>query len=246
MDYTIAHLDNSFKIRSMPSLYAFLVDNAQTAFDTYKSRIVRCDDKDITYVVDALHTRIKQKVKKISNAFYENWKNGNYLNQDQDSYDSEDFHEIDNNAFAIDRLTSKIFIKLINHQFDDRLIKYSITKSDISFQKLKNLIDDIVQTDENNEVRKFISSMIEYYLNTSGKGFDYIAKGDYIAYMKSAYASNTDSQHMAYIKTTLENWLTEHSTTLGRQNYGKTAKLGYKKALYMFFVFLINYEAKVG
>lgn len=244
MDYTIAHLDNSFKIRTMSSLFAFLDDNAQTAFDTYKSRISKCDDKDITYVVDALHTRVKQKVKKIANAYYKNWENGNYLNADQDSYDAEDFHEIDNNSFAEDRLASKIYIRLLNHQFDDRLIKYSITNSDVSYQKLKNLIDDIVQTDKTNEVRRYITNVIEYYLSTSGKSYDYIAKGDFIAYMKSAYASNTDSEHMAYIKSTLDYWLTEHAITIGRQNYGKTAKQGYKKGLYMFFVFLINYEAK--
>lgn len=246
MDYTISHLDNSFRIRTMTSLYVFLDDNAQTAFDTYKNRIIRCADKDITWVVDALHTRVKQKVKKIASAFYENYKSGNYLNTDTDSSNPDDYHEIDNTSFMIERLTNKIYLRLLNHQFDNRFIKYAITRSDVSYQKLKNLIDDSIMDDETNSARKVISSLIEYYLSSSGRGFEYIAKGDFITYMKAAYASNTESPQMAYIKTTLDTWLNEHSVSIGRQNYGKTAQLGYKKGLYMFFVFLINYEAKVG
>jgi len=246
MQYTIAHLDNSFKLRSMPSLYAWLDDNALTAFETYTDRIKRADDSDITWVVNALWDRIKGKMRKISNLYYENWKAGNYLNQDEDSQNSEDYHEMDNNSFMVERLANKVYIKLINHQFDDRFLKYSITRSDTSYQKFKNLVDDIIEGDTDNLVRRYISAVIEYFLIMSGRGFDYIPRGEFISYMKSAYASNTEVQQMQFIKKTLEDWITENMVSVGRQNYGKTARLGYKKALYMFFVFIINYEAKTN
>ena len=246
MDYTIAHLDASFKIRSMPSLYAWLDDNAITAYETYTDRLKRADDSDITWVINALWDRVKGKMRKISNAYYENWKSGNYLNRDEDSQSSEDYHEMDNNSFAVDSLANKVYIKLINHQFDDRFLKYAITRSDTSYQKFKNLVDDLIEDDADNEVKKFIAAMIEYYLIMSGRGFEYIPRGEFISYMKSAYASNTEIQQMVYMKTTLENWISEHMVSVGRQNYGKTARLGYKKSLYMFFVFVINHEAKTN
>ena len=245
MDYTLAHLDNSFRIRSMSSIYSFLQDNAETTFNTYENRIVRCNDDDITYVVDALWVRIKGKIKKIASAFYKNYESGNYLNMDTDSVDPNDYHEMDNNSFMVERLANKIYLRLLNHQFDDRFLKYSITRSDVSYQKLKNLVDDILSDDDENVARKFIISILEYYLTMSGKGFDYISRGDFITYMKSAYASNTEMQQMVFIKSTLDTWLNDHMISVGRTNYGKTAKLGYKKALYMFFIFVINYEAKV-
>lgn len=245
MDYVIAHLDNSFALRNMPSIYAFIQDNAATTFNTYTSRIKKCNDEDITYVIDALHTRLKGKMRKISNLYYDAHKNGNYLNADEDSYNDTEFHEIDNNSFAIDRLANKIYIRMINHQFDDRLIKYAITRSDVSYQKLKNLIDDIISDDVDNQVKDYLVAMIEYYLRMSGRTFDSIARGEYITYMKSAYASNTEMKQMVFIKNTLDKWLNDHMMVVGRLNYGKTAKLSYKKAVYMFFVFLINYEAKL-
>jgi hypothetical protein len=94
-------------------------------------------------------------------------------------------------------------------------------------------------------MKKFIAAMIEYYLIMSGRGFEYIARGEFISYMKSAYASNTELDQMTFMKNTLETWIVENMVSVGRQNYGKTARLGYKKSIYMFFVFIINREAKV-
>lgn len=246
MDYTIAHLDNSFRIRSMPSLFAFLDDNVRTAFETYTKQIKRCNDEDITWVVNALWDRIKGKLRKIANKYYDNHKSGNYLNADMDSTNPDDFHELDNNSFMIDRLSNKIYIKLLNHQFDDRFLKYAITRSDTSYQRLKNLVDDIIKGDTNGQVRKFISSMIEYFLLMSGRGFDMIPRGEFISYMKGAYASNTNMEQMVYIKSQLDVWLDENMTSVGRVRYGKTAKQGYKKAIYMFFVCVINHESKTN
>lgn len=248
MDYTLANLDKSYRIRTMSSLFEFIKDNSDVAYDTYRSRIVKCDDSDITYVSDAIWTRLKGKMVKIANAYYDNHKSGHYLNKDTDNIgdDPDTYRMIDNNSFMVDRLATKVYIALLNHQFDDRFIKYAITRSDTSYQKLKNLIDDIISTDSNNVCRGYIVAAIEYYILASGRGFDYIGRGDFITYMKSAYASNSELSQMAVMKTTLDTWLREHMMVSGRSNYGKTAMLGYKKALYMFFIFVINHEAKVS
>ena len=107
----------------------------------------------------------------------------------------------------------------------------------------KLAIYDIIDSDEG-VMKNYISSVIEYYLILSGNSFDYVSRGEFISYMKAAYASNSDNQQMTFIKKTLDDWLDENMTAVGRQNYGKTARLGYKKSLYMFFIFIINQEAK--
>lgn len=246
MDYTIAHLSQSYRLRKMTSLYAFLDDNASTAFETYRDRILRGTDADLTYVIDALWNRIKGKLKKIAAEFYKNHREGNYLNADTDSYSEEDYHEIDNNSFVIDRLVNKVYIKLIEKHFDNRLLKYAITQSDTSYQKLKNLIDDIIDGDDDGKMRKVISSIIEFYMLQSGKSADYIARGDFIIFMKRAYATNTDVPQMVFCKDQIDIWLNENMSKYGRTNFGKTARQSYRKSVYMFFVFMINMEAKIS
>ena len=245
MDYTIAHLDSTFRIRQFPSLFAFIQDNTMTVVNTYKDRITTATDKDLTWVIDAIWTRLKGKIKKISSEFYKNHQSGRYLNTDEDSYSEEDFHEMDNQSFGIDRLTNKVYVKLINRQYDKRFIKYSITQSDTSLTKITNLIEDIIDSDgESGKLRSVISSMIEFYLRQSGKPIEYIAKGDYVAFMKTAYASNTIVPQMEFIKSTIDGWLADNMYKYGKAKYGKTLQIQYRRCIYMFLVFVINFEAK--
>ena len=245
MDYTIAHLDNTFLIRQFPSLFAFIQDNTMTALNTYKSRIIRCDDQDITWVIDSFWTRLKGKLKKIASEFYDNHKSGRYLNADTDSYDQDSFREIDNASFAIDRLTNKVYIKLINRQYDKRFIKYAIQKADTSYQKLEHLIEDIIDGDgDDKAMHVLISSMIEFYLQQSGRPIAYVAKGDFIVFMQTAFSSNTEAEQMRIVKSTIDRWLAENMYKYGRATYGETVQIQYRRAIYMFFVYVINYYAK--
>ena len=246
MDYTLEHLDNTFLIRDFPSIFAFIQDNTRTAVETYKDRIARCDDADITWVIDSIWTRLKGKLTKIANQFYKNHKSGNYLNNDSDSYDPDNFREIDNVSFGVDRLVNKVYIKLINRQYDKRFIKYSISKADVSTDKITKLIEDIIDQDgETKELYRLIEAIIQFYLIQSGKPIQYVAKGDFIAFMKTAYGSNTDVAQMATIKETIDKWLADNMYKYGKARYGKTIQSTYRRAIYMFFVFVINYEAKV-
>lgn len=248
MDYTIAHLDSAFIIANTPSLYAFLIDNTRTVVETYAKRMMNGEDQDLTYVADATWTRLRQKMVRLGKEYYKNHMSGSYLNADTDhiANDGETYREIDNDSFMIDRLSNKVYLKLLNRQYDSRLIKYSITKSNTSYQKIKNLIDDIIDGDEDNEIRRVVSSMIEYYLAMSGKSADYIAKGDFIAYMKSAYGASSNNPAMDYTKTTIDKWLDANITKYGRTNFSRTARQGYRKTIFMFLVFMINTEAKAS
>jgi len=243
MDYTLGHLDNTFLIRSFPSLFAFIQDNAKTTVTTYKDRIIKCEDTDITWVVDSLWTRLKGKIKNIASEYYYNHEKGNYLNADEAVFTGNEYREIDNISFDIDRLTNKVYTSLTNRQYDKRFIKYSISSANTSYQRLNNLIEDIIDSDDG-RMRALISAMIEFYVQQAGKPISYVAKGDFIAYMKTAFSSNTEVAQMGVIKSTIDAWLAENMYKYGRANYGKTVKIQYRRCLYMFFVFIINYEAK--
>lgn len=246
MDYTIAHLNNTFSIRDFPSLFAFIQDNTKTVLTTYNERIKKCTDADMTWVIDSTWTRLKGKMKKISSEFYDNHKSGRYLNQDTEEWTSDTFRELDNQSFAVDRLSNKVYIKLTNRQYDRRFIKYSISRSDTSLDKLSHLIEDIIDQDgEDQAMRKLISAMIEFYLMQSGRPIAYVAKGDFIAFMQTAFGSNTEVAQMTLIKSTIDNWLAQNMYKYGKARYGNTVKLQYRRCIYMFFVFIINYEAKL-
>lgn len=246
MEYTLTHLNNTYSIRDFPSVFAFIQDNTATVLNAYADRIKRGTDQDLTWVIDSTWTRLKGKLKKISSEYYANHKAGNYLNSDTEEWTSDTYRELDNQSFATDRLANKVYIKLTNRQYDRRFIKYSITRSDTSLSKLTHLIEDIIDQDgEDQSMRKLISAMIELYLLQSGRPIQYVAKGDFIAFMQTAFGSNTDAPQMKAIKDIIDQWLAQNMYKYGSARYGTTVKITYRRCIYMFFVFIINYEAKL-
>lgn len=245
MDYTINNLDNNFKIKKSGSIFALLEDNAITWLNTYEARIKRGTDNDFVYIINALQTRIKGKLRKIMNEFYENHKSGKYLNMDNGAYTEENYREVDNNSYMSARLADKVYLRMIQKSISTKLLKYSITKSDTSFTKLKSIIEDIIKNDDKNELKNVIQSIIDYYVITSGNGVDKISSGEFISYMISAYASNSDSTQTKYIKDTIDEWLEESGSRFGMKRYGKTAMSSYKKAIYMYLVYTINLNSKI-
>ena len=246
MDYTIMHLDQTFRIRNVPSLYAFLEDNAMIAYNTYINLIKRCDDKDMTSLIDSYHTRIKGKIVKIANNWYKNYKEGRYLNADSDDYSSDNYHEMDNNYYVVERLATKVHLELIDKRYDRRFLKYSITQADVSLKRLSNIIEDTIINDEDGKIKETVSAMIEFYLIASGKELQTIGRGDFISFMKTAYGSNAITKQMTTVKDNIDVWIDESMVSSGSARYGRTAKMGYKKAVYMFLVFIINQAAKIS
>ena len=246
MAYTIEHLDNTYTLRQFPSLFAFLLDNSKTLINAYRDRFVKCTDKDITWIVDSNWVRIKGKLKKISQRYYENHKSGRYLNNDTDSFSEDDYRLIDNQSFAVDRLVTRVYIKLLNRQYERRFLRYSVDSASISLNKFQSLVEDIIDADtDNKRIQPLLNDIIVFFLQQSGKPISYIAKGDFIAFMNSGYGSNTEAPEMLRIKECLDKWLAENMYKYGRATYGKTVQITYRRALYMFFIFTVNYEAKV-
>ena len=270
MDYTIANLDKSFLVTQMNSVYEFVFDNAKTTMSTYKDwvyappgqqvktqrvitgtktkRTVIVDsgsDSELARVVDAMFTRIKQKLINIAQEFYKNHKSGKYLNYDSDLHDEENYRVMDNDSYAMDRIAGAVYLKLINHQFKSQWLKLSITQSAVSLSKLTTLFDDIIQNDEDEELRKIVLAMIEYYCSVLGNPIDALSSTRFISAMSSGYSAYAKSEQMVYIKQVLDKWVEQNQTRYGRGRYGRTAAIAYKKSLYMTLVYIINYEAKL-
>ena len=245
MTYTVNNLDNNFKFKKLGSLFALLEDNVQTWLNTYKSRFQKGTDNDLVYIINALQTRIKGKLRKIFNEFYKNWESGRYLNMDTSSYNEENYKLMDNNSYAVSRLSDKVYLNMIQKGINDTVVKYSITRSDTSYEKLRVILSDIIKND-GGEVVKVINALIEHYVHTSGNAIDTIYKGEFVSYMIKAYASNTEASSIKYVKATLDTWMTENSSRYGNQRYGKTAMVAYKKSIYMYFVYMINLNSKTG
>ena len=248
MDYTISHLPDTFQIRSCSSggLYEFINKNTVQVLETYNKRIIQANDPDLTWVVDAIWTRLKGKIKKIAERYYDNHKSGRYLNNQDDNYTEEDYHIADNVSFATDRLVNKTYQHLLSREYNRSFIQYSIRNADTSQRIVELLIEDIISDDSQSErLRNVINAMITIYVVKSGNPIEYVGRGDYINFMSRVFSSNTTDKEMEFIKDSIDVWLDENMVKYGRAHYGTTARNQYRRVIYMFLVHEINFNAKV-
>ena len=270
MDYTLATLDKSYRITQVSSIFEFIMDNAKTVLDTYgdwiytppnkplpkterkvgsgRKTMITIDpgsDAENALIIGQFWNRLKQKVIKIAQEFYVNQKSGRYLNYDTEVHNAEEIRSLDNDSYALDRIASTVYGKLINHQFKQQWLKMSITQSAVSYSKLSTLFDDIIDNDDEERLRKVIQGMLEYFTIISGYPIDQIGTSKFISVMSTAYGSGTNQEPVKSIKDTLEIWVTENSVRYGRSAYGRTASIAYKKSLFMTIVYIVNYEAKL-
>lgn len=243
MAYTINHLDESFLLKKLGSIYRVIDDNTATCIATYQSSIKRGEDDDIQKFIAAVWTRLNAKIKNIFKKYYDTKNSGAYLNHDVEQMSEEGYREVSNDTFAISQLSGKVYTNLISGKVNNNFIKLACLKSGISEGTARNVIEDIIKQDDE-KMRRFIDAIIEFFIYYNHNTIDMIGRGIFIDELASGYASNTASPQMARIKSTLDEWLEEHGSKYGRARYGKTAAAGYKKAIFMFFVFTINSYAK--
>lgn len=269
MEYTLAHLDRGFKITQMSSIAEFIKDNADTTFDTYETwiynppsapppiverkvgaskkmvEVIPGADLEMANIIYQFWSRLKRKLILIAQVFYKNKEAGLYLNYDSSVHNEKELRLIDNDSFAMDRIANTVYTKLINHQFKQQWLKMSITQSAVSYPKLSNLFDDIIQEDDDEKLRLFILAILEYFVTISGNPIDKISTPKFIQVINAGYGSAATSEQMQLIKDTLEFWVNTYMVRYGRANYGRTASIAYKKSLLMTIVYIINYEAKL-
>lgn len=239
MNYTINNLSNKFKIKQLGTIYHTLIDMAIVSDKNYSDALLRANDKDIVDYNLSLKTRMNMMLRKISIEFYKNKKNNLYLNTDTDSFEEDNYHEADNNTFLIDRITNNVTLKLMVDGPNSNLIKLSANYCQVSVNELRNYLNTMINTDNREEMKIIIESILFLFLFDSQNTSKDINSNRFLIYCLEIYKkSNTTDKNIIKIKKVLDSWLERLGT------YKKTQRLAtinnFRKALFTFFVCTIQ------
>lgn len=248
MDYTLANLNNRYKLKKLGTLYLALQDTTAVCVETYTKDITQknVSDKVIGDFAAAMHNRVKGFIKELADEYYTNHENGKFMNLDDDSISEDDYHLATNDSYVIDNLSKRAYLNTINKGINRACLNQATISSDISTKKIESILVDMINEDNNQSTLKLLSSILEYYVFYSGNSVNDIFKSHFIEFMLSAYKSNTDAPQMKFIKSYLDDTLTILMVRYGKQRYGKTMINNYKKSIFMYFVYYLNKEAKGG
>jgi hypothetical protein len=242
MAYTIANMSRRFKVKKTGSLFATLIDMANTCYNLHKEALAK--GLDISYVkfINDMTTRVNSFVKKIRNEFETNIKNGNYLQSEKDDFSDEHYHEADSDSFAIDRITNKVLTNLVVNGPDRKLVELAAKNSTVSVNVLQTSVLTLISEKNRDEIRQMIECLIGLYINDNPdktRSIKDIGTNKFYVYCIKVYRqSNTSNANIIKIKAILDKWVED----LGLRNkVGTVGSLGnYRKAIYTFFVFTIE------
>lgn len=246
MNYTINNLSDKYQIKRSGNLWEVLFSTSEKALDLQKSGIKKGDlDAYVRFIAD-VRTRINSFMRKISNAYYDNWKEGNYLQNEHESFDEDNYYEADSNTLAIERMTNKVLTRLIVSGPDTKLIELAAKNCDVSVSNLRTYIQSMITDEQKDDIRTIIERLLFLYLLTENDQYRHTVRdvktNDFLIYCMKVYKkSNTIDPNVIKIKEILDRWMKE----LGiMKTKSKSTVVGnVRRAMYMFFVMTVMKNA---
>lgn len=247
MDYTIANLNNKFKIKQSGSIWKAMMDTVKVSDTTYTKNITNGSDKDILYYIEAIKTRLNAFMKNIRNEFEKNYRDRSSIDTGMDYNSGEaPIQNSESNAYIIERITNSIALNLSISGADQKIIETSAKLNNISVNDLRTTVQQLILDKANTkDIKNMIMAILVVYLNgTPPHAVDTIRSTTFIAYLIEVYKrSNTNDNNIKIIRFLLDKWLSMYSNRY--KNTNRTATIqSFRKALFFFFIFTIQAGVK--
>lgn len=241
MNYTINDLSNKFKIKQKGILWEALVDIVIKAHELHNDKLIKGEDEAFIAFIQDVKTRLNSFLKKISNEFYDNEKQGKYLNSEHESFDEENYFESDNNSYAIERVSNKVVTHLVVNGPDMKLVEISAKMNKVSINELRNYTQTMINGKQREDIKDVVEAILFLFLFSEQGAYTAkdIHSNKFMHYSMEIYKkSNTSDKNIIKIKSILDRWLKE----LGLfEKTSRDATINdFRKSLYTFFVLSIQ------
>lgn len=243
MAYTINNLSNKYLLKQEGVLFKAIYKTAMKSHETYKDDLIKGEDGDLALYVNNLRIRLDNLIKNVAVLFYQNHKEGNYLNREKDNYDEEEYHIADNSSFAINRIADAATMRFVSRGVDHALAKKVAQMNNVSINAVRNALNDL-QDNKSDDIKVLFTNILELYLSDGSNTVESIRGLNFIIFCMNIYSkSNTNDDAIIKIKDLLDNWLKECSPQY--RNTERIATLSsYRKAIFTYFVFLLSEVSK--
>lgn len=239
MEYVINNrLSKKYNIVVYGSVMEAIKSIAVTWIDSYKQRFKQCDDEDVVYLIQQLHSRIGSFTKNIAEEYYKVYENKElYMNYTSDNYNADDYHISDNDTLKVQRIVEKTVSKLTSSGVDYRACK-QCSDENITTNEFQNIMTSILSDrDLIIEIRELLGLMISTYFqsNTNKDVSD-------ISFLTYSIASKPNAKQSEILrqKELIENWLCDKSPAYIRRRSREATKNSYERAIRMYFALAIH------
>ena len=241
MTYAINNLNNRFLIKQTGSVYGSVKTMCDTWLKAYSKEFKSFTDADIVYLIQQLHNRIKEFLKKIATEYYKAYENKDYISYDGDSLNNEetgDYHMADSDSLKAERVIERTMERINTYKVDYKFCKMS-SDQNVKAEEVRIIIEGILNGGPTAvaEVKEFIRILVcTYFEQSKTKDVTDIAFITYSIGLKP----NSKDKHVNRGKELVEGWLKEYSDKYMKRKKRLATKNSYWKCIYMYFTLCIH------
>lgn len=239
MQYTIDNLSNRFIIKKSSHMFSTLVYSIQNSWRFHEKLIIDGSDANCVKFIQRIRNDQNSLMKKIKNAYMENYKKGLRVQTSVDSYDDSVVVDNENDTNRVESLTNKVVLQMLVNGLDLRISDSAASVSNVSKIELRNYISKILIENNSEDMKSFIESILFIYLYDEKHTFDEINSREFISFSLVLFKkTNSKNSNVINIKKMLDKWGEDSGI------YGKFERLGtridYTKAIFLYFILSIQ------
>ena len=247
MSYVINSLTNKSDLKKAGSIDNWLYSDIKNKMDSFieQKRLDRCSDLEIDYMIRGIHTKINNKFRKISNAYYEAVENKDRIYKGNNFYNEEgSIRDASSVTSDAEMLAQTYTSKFFTIPPSPKLITLSAKYTNISVDELRATIYVIFEQNRAKEVYDFYLALFYTYLSTpdSNANVDNVKSLKFTSVMSKIFKKgNSKDKNILKIKDLSTKWLEEGSSTFRTSSRDATRSC-FRKAVFFYFVYSVSYN----
>lgn len=241
MQYTIDNLTEKFIIKQQGHIFGALFVSIQHSFDFLKGSMKGCEDKEIIRFIQRIRNDQSSMLKKICDFYMQNHRKGLRVSLTKDSNVDEMPIDVEaqNKTSTVEYVTRKVTLPILTNGVSLSLAGKCAQISGISISDVRFYMSKIVTSKYNEDIEKFIESILFLYLYDENKKAEEINSRHFILWSADLFRkTNSNNVNIKRIKDTLNKWAEE--VGVHEKFKREASRVNYKRAIFFYFIFSIQ------
>ena len=238
MNYTIEHLNNKSKIKSMNNLQELLKYDAHAAVSFFTEELKIGADNTYMDLMQRMNNQIKSKIRNIANAYYDNVEKNATQHNNVSTFDDGEIADQEGVTTNIAQVVDKTTNKFATGEINKSMIRVAADHSKVDKDNLAGYIAQI-NGSKNNRINKIIENIITVYFSKNPTSMS-VGSGEFINFGLSLYRSIGTSKDplLKEIRDILNIWMFDIIDI--RSQYQREATIiSYTRAIFNYTIFMI-------
>ena len=241
MDYTIDNLSSRFLFKQQSSVLETLMTSIQHSYSTLKDDFITGDDNAVIRWVSRIRNDQNSLLKNIASEYYANYrKNARIVTQSETYADNEMIDDNLNDTSVVEDVTRRISTNIITNGVDITRATAAAKLAGVSISDLRFYLTRIITRERNEELNKFIESIVFIYLYQENHKPYEINEMKFLQFGSDLFRrTNSNDPNVSTIKELLNVWSQQSGIN---DRYKRIAsQINYKRGIFMYVVLCIQY-----